>query len=291
MNLIKLIRYRFFLFAGIFPFLLGHAIAFNTNRFLNWNYFWIGFLGIFLVLVGVELFNEYFDAKEGTDRIFSQESSKIPDYFFVLGIFVFIIAFLICLYLTFKIGLVIFLFSFLGFLSAAFYVGPPIRWAYIGLGEIIIALSYGPFMVLGSFYLQTKRIDTLPFIVSLILGLMIFSLAIVNEIPDYFQDKLVGKKNIVVRLGKKKAIFIYQITLIFCFVVLAVGLILGIFKPIFVFIFLTFPFAYQSIRIARKYYDCPKDFIPAIQKTVFLYTIITVFLIIYFSIINGICNV
>ncbi|MFN7170972.1 MAG: hypothetical protein ACK4NT_07040, partial [Candidatus Omnitrophota bacterium] len=80
LKLLSLIRYRFFFFAGIFPYLLGQVIAFNARRFLNWHYFGLGFLGISLVLLGVEFFNEYFDAKEGGDRIFLEEKPEVPDY-------------------------------------------------------------------------------------------------------------------------------------------------------------------------------------------------------------------
>src|SRR3990167_5309586 len=86
MNLIRLIRYRFFLFAGLLPYFLGQVVAINVQVGINWPHFWLGFTGIFLVLVAVELFNEYFDAKEGGDRIFSQELPDIPAWFFKLGI-------------------------------------------------------------------------------------------------------------------------------------------------------------------------------------------------------------
>ncbi|MCM8796225.1 MAG: prenyltransferase [Candidatus Omnitrophica bacterium] len=277
-RIISLIRYRFFLFAGIFPYLLGQAIAFSFRKSLNWHYFCLGFLGIFLVLIGVEMFNEYFDAKEGGDRIFLEEKPEVPDYFFILGILVFMLAFFIGVYLTFQIGWPILLFSFLGFLGAYFYVGPPIRWAYRGLGELVIALSYGPFMVLGSYYLQTKRIDVLPLWICLILGLLIFSLGIANEIPDYYQDKLVGKRNLVVRLGRKNAVKLFSFILFLVFLVLSLGIWLGVFPFLTIACFLLLPLALRSIIIARTHYDSPLDFLPAIRITLFIYIIIVGFL-------------
>ncbi len=80
-NLIRLIRYRFFLFAGVLPYFLGQAVAFGLHKTLNYSFLWWGFVGILLVLVAVELFNEYFDSKEGGDRVFSQEQPDIPNYF------------------------------------------------------------------------------------------------------------------------------------------------------------------------------------------------------------------
>ena len=115
MNLITLIRYRFFFFAGFLPYLLGQAIAFGLQKQLNWQYFWLGFVGISLVLAAVELFNEYFDAKEGGDRIFSKEQLEIPGWFFKLGLLACAIAFVIGIYLFSQTGWLVLLFCVLGF--------------------------------------------------------------------------------------------------------------------------------------------------------------------------------
>lgn len=274
MNLISLIRYRFFLFAGVFPYLLGQAIAFNLRGSIDWHIFFWGFCGIFFALIGVELFNEYFDAKEGGDRIFSQKDFNIPNYFFALGIFVFTLALSIAIYLTLQIGWPILLFSILGFLAAYFYVGPPLRWAYRGLGEIVIALSYGPFMLMGSYYLQAREINSIPFIVSLVCGFSIFSLAILNEIPDYIQDRLVGKKNIVVRFGKERAMRFSSWSLFYAFIILGLGIWWKKIPYFSVIIFLSLPFVLYSIRIARNSLENPRSFIPAIRTAIFTYIII-----------------
>lgn len=273
-RIVSVIRYRFFLLAGIFPYLLGQAIAYKSNGFLNWHYFGLGFLGIFLVLTGVELFNEYFDAKDGGDRIFSQEPLHIPYYFFPLGIWAFFLAFLIGLYLSFQIGWLVFLFSFLGFLGAYFYVGPPIKWAYRGLGEIVIALCYGPFMVLGSYYIQTQKIDFVPFFVSLICGLSIFCLALLNEIPDYYQDRLVGKKNLVVRLGKKGGVKLFSLGLICLYSLLGLGIALSKLPLLATISFLLVPRLIKNLRLVEKNYDNPKSFLPAINTNIITYFVI-----------------
>jgi 1,4-dihydroxy-2-naphthoate octaprenyltransferase len=54
------------------------------------------------------------------------------------------------------VGWPILVFAIAGGLAAIFYEAPPIRWSYRGLGELVIALSYGPWMVLGSLYLHAK---------------------------------------------------------------------------------------------------------------------------------------
>jgi len=285
MNLIKLIRYRFFLFAGLLPYFLGQAIAINVQWKLNWANFWWGFAGIFLVLVAVELFNEYFDAKEGGDRIFSQQQPEIPDWFFKLGILALGLAFIVGLYLTLQTGWPVLLFSFLGFLGAYFYVGPPIKWAYRGFGEIVIGLCYGPFMLLGSYYIQTQRIDFVPFFVSIISGLSVFCLAVLNEIPDYYQDMLVGKRNLVVRLGKQRAILLLKSGLAGVFALLALGIILKMIPVLAIATLMILPWLLKSIKIAEKNYDNPRAFLSAVNTVVVTHVVITVFLSISF--LNG----
>lgn len=275
-RIISLIRYRFFLFAGIFPYLLGQAIAFSFKKSLDWRYFWVGFLGIFLVLIGVELFNEYFDAMAGGDRIFLKESIDIPDYFFALGIFVFILAFFIGLYLAFKTGWPVLLFSFLGFLGAYFYVGPPIKWAYRGWGELVIAFSYGPLMIFGSFYLQTKRIDSILSFTSLICGLILFCLALLNEVPDYYQDKLVGKKNLVVRLGKQKALKLLGMGLSCLFTLLVIGVVFKKIPLVAVVSFCFFPSMIKSLNKVERDFDDPQKFLSAINTCISIYLTVTV---------------
>jgi len=271
LKIIRFIRYRFFLFAGIFPYLLGQATAFNTQKSFNWHNFYWGFLGIFLVLGGVELFNEYFDAQEGGDRIFSLEKTSIPKYFYFAGLLAFALAFFIGLYLAYLTGWRILLFSFLGFLGAYFYVGPPFKWAYRGLGEIVIALSYGPLMVLGSHYLQERRIGIIPLYASLLCGLSVFCLAILNEIPDYYQDRLVGKRNLVVRMGKQKAIRFLSLCFVGVFLLLSLGLILRKIPSLAMVNFLLLPWLLKSLAIAENNYDNPGMFRSAINANVVIY--------------------
>jgi 1,4-dihydroxy-2-naphthoate octaprenyltransferase len=218
--------------------------------------------------------NEYFDAREGGDRIFSPGDAGIPTYFFPLGILALGLAFVVGVYLTLQTGWPVLLFCFLGFLGAYFYVGPPIRWAYRGFGELTIGLCYGPFMVLGSFYLQTKTVEFVPFFVSLVGGLSIFCLAVLNEIPDYYQDRLVGKRNLVVRLGKQKAIVLLKSCLAGLFLLLALGVVLRIVPLFAIAAVVTLPWILKSVKCVEKNYDDPKVFLFAVNTIVITHVVV-----------------
>src|SRR5258706_14782754 len=73
----------------------------------------------------------------------------------------------------------------------------------------MIALSYGPWMVLGSLYLHTRSLSWGAFAASWVPACFIMALAVVNAIPDFHQDRLVGKRNLVVRAGRENAVYLY----------------------------------------------------------------------------------
>jgi len=272
-RLASLVRYRFFLYAGLLPYLLGAAWAYGVEHQFNAGIFWLGFLGIFLSVVGVESFNEYFDARMGTDRVFNPSDDEyIPEWMFWLGVGAFAVAASIGFYLAWEGGWPIAVYTLLGGLAAIFYVGPPIRWVYRGLGETAIGLSYGPWMTLGSLELYTHRFSWPALAASLVPGFLITGLAVVNEIPDFYQDRLVGKRNLVVRLGRRNGVFLYAGFAVLGLLTPCVGAWAGIFPrwtPLAALAGL--PLLILSVKHALKTWDSPKNFISAIKYIVLCY--------------------
>jgi 1,4-dihydroxy-2-naphthoate octaprenyltransferase len=269
----SIVRYRFFLYAGLLPYLMGAAWAYGVERQFRAGIFWTGLLGIFLSVVGVESFNEYFDAKMGTDRVFNPSDDEyIPDWMFTLGVAAFAVAAAIGFYLAWEGGWPIVMYTLLGGAAAVWYVGPPIRWVYRGLGELVIGLSYGPWMTLGSLHLHTHRFSSRALAASLVPGLLIMGLAVVNNIPDFHQDRLVGKRNLVVRLGRRNGMLLYLALAAGGLAVSAVGAAAGWFPRIASLAALAgLPFWGLSARAAWTTYDTPRKFIPAVKNIVLCY--------------------
>jgi 1,4-dihydroxy-2-naphthoate polyprenyltransferase len=271
---LSLVRYRFFLYAGLLPYLLGAAWAYAVADAFDAALFWSGLGGVVLAVVGVESFNEYFDSQIGTDRVFNPEDlPPMSGWVLWLGIAAFAGALAVGVYLTYRGGWPILAFALLGGLAAIFYVAPPIRWAYRGLGEAVIALSYGPWMVLGSLYLHAGSVSWGALWASLVPGLLIMALAVVNAIPDYHQDRLVGKRNLVVRLGRRRGVWLYLALAAAGLVVAAVGVAAGVFPPACLATLLAAPLLVQSARVGVRTYESPRQFVPAIRAVVACYLV------------------
>jgi 1,4-dihydroxy-2-naphthoate octaprenyltransferase len=272
--ILSLVRYRFFLYAGLLPYLLGAAWAYAMAGVFDAPVFWSGLGGVVLAVVGVESFNEYFDDQMGTDRVFNPDDvPPMASWVLWLGITAFAVAFAVGGYLAYRGGWPILAFAVLGGLAAIFYVAPPIRWAYRGLGETVIALSYGPWMVLGSLYLHTRELSWGAFWASLVPGFLIMALAVVNAIPDFHQDRLVGKRNLVVRLGRRRGVVLYVSLAAAGLSVVAVGVAAGVFPVVCLGALLSLPLLVASARIARDTYESPRQFVPAIRSVVGCYVI------------------
>ena len=161
----------------------------------------------------------------------------------------------------------------LGGAAAIFYVAPPIRWAYRGLGETVIALSYGPWLVLGSLYLQTRAVSWDALWASLVPGLLIMALAVVNAIPDFHQDRLVGKRNLVVRLGRRRAVWLYLALAAAGLLTTLGGVIAGAFPKLCLAALLAVPLLFTSARRAICTFESPRLFVPAIRSIVSCYMV------------------
>jgi 1,4-dihydroxy-2-naphthoate octaprenyltransferase len=269
-----MVRYRFFLYAGLLPYLLGAAWAHARMGTFDARPFWSGLAGVVLAVIGVEAFNEYFDSRMGTDRVFNpHDLPPMSDAVLWLGIAAFAGALGVGVYLTVRGGWPILAFALLGGAAAIFYVAPPIRWAYRGLGELVIALSYGPWMVLGSVYLHTRALSSNALYASLVPGCLIMALAVVNAIPDYHQDRLVGKRNLVVRLGRRRAVFLYLGLAAAGLLAVPIGVVAGMLPIACLAALLAVPLLVASGRSALRSYEAPRAFVPAVRSIVACYLV------------------
>jgi 1,4-dihydroxy-2-naphthoate octaprenyltransferase len=93
------------------------------------------------------------------------------------------------------------------------------------MGELFVFLFFGLVAVNGSYYVQLEEIDSLPFWLSISVGLLSTAILVVNNIRDLETDRRAGKHTLAVRLGRPRTRTLYEICLGGAFVVLAVGVV------------------------------------------------------------------
>ena len=119
-----------------------------------------------------------------------------------------------------------------GVALAFFYHAPPFKLAYRGLGEVAVALTYGPLIAGGTYLVQRHALGADVIYVSIPLGLLIGAFLLINEFPDARADAAAGKRTLVVRLGRRRAARLFTWTIVAAFVLVllapAFGLPVGV---------------------------------------------------------------
>ncbi len=287
----RVIRTKFFL-AGIGPFILGVSIAWYEIKAIDPLLFLLTFAGIIFAMAGSYTFNEYFDlmvdVKINNEDItpFNSGTRVLPEGLikpknvFIAGIIFWTIATIIGLYIIYLKGLLVFYLSILGIFSGVFYTSPPIRLAYRGLGEFFIGISFGVLITLGSYYILTTSpsLMTNVLYVSIVPALLITAVIWINEFPDYTNDRKWGKFNLVARMGRKRARYVYYALIIIPYIIVLFGVFLSIIPFFSILSFITIPFAYKNIEIVKNYYSNARKLIPAMANTVIIYTLMSILL-------------
>jgi 1,4-dihydroxy-2-naphthoate octaprenyltransferase len=132
-------------------------------------------------------------------------------------------------------------------------------------------------MVLGSLYLHTGAVSLDAFVASLVPAFLIMALAVVNAIPDFHQDRLVGKRNLVVRIGRERAVWLYLALAATGLLAAATGVAVGIFPVACLAALLAVPFLIVSGRSAIRTFGTPRLFVPAMRDMVRCYLVAVAF--------------
>jgi 1,4-dihydroxy-2-naphthoate polyprenyltransferase len=86
------------------------------------------------------------------------------------------------------------------------YTVPPLQLAWRGLGEIDVAATHGPGVVLiGYLLLGGSWTDPFPWLISVPMFLAILPAITLSAIPDLDADRAAGKRTLVVQLGRHHA--------------------------------------------------------------------------------------
>ena len=208
---------------GVLPFILGTYLAWKVDGAFSNTIFVLGVLAVVLILLSTYHSGEYFDYEEDkiskklVNNMFAGGSGVIPagvvsrQVPLWTSIVTIILAAAIGIILQFvlKTGSYTLLLGCLGAFPGFFYSTKPVRLVERGIGELFIGFCYGWLPVASGYYIQMGYINPIIHWISMPIGLTIFNVILLNEFPDLIADSAVGKRNLLVRIGKKKGELLY----------------------------------------------------------------------------------
>jgi 1,4-dihydroxy-2-naphthoate polyprenyltransferase len=144
-------------------------------------------------------------------------------------------------------------------LAGWFYTGGPRPYGYAGLGEAFVFVFFGLVATVGTFYVQTLRLDeTVVWLAAVAVGLLATALLLANNLRDIGSDRVSGKRTVAVRVGRLRAggLYVACVTLPFAGAVvwglLSVTGAVAAARPAIAFLpLLALPFVVAPIRVVR----------------------------------------
>lgn len=242
--------------AAIIPVLVGTSIAHFEQNVFDLGRFFLALFGLLFLQIGVNLANDYFDSRTGVDE--QKKDSfvllvKNPNAILYFSLFFFILGGAIGLYLDFTSQKhVILLIGLVGFVIAFFYSAPPLRLSYLGMGEPVAFLCFGPLAVMASEFVQSQSISETSFWASVPVGFLVAAILLIHHFPQYEEDKKYQKNNPLVRWGKKRAAMIFIYLILAAYLWIFLSLLLGKLPLASMFSFITFPMAARIIHFTWK---------------------------------------
>ncbi|MEO5703658.1 MAG: prenyltransferase [Candidatus Limnocylindrales bacterium] len=245
-----------FLTATIVPVLLGILIAASHGAF-DLLAAVLTVVAAALVQLAINVTNDVFDTAQGADDLnvtptkFSG-GSRVIQYGLVsfrqmagLAVVLYVGAAVIGLVLLALRGSPQLLaIGIIGFIVGIGYTAPPLKLVYRGLGEIAVAIGFGPLMLLGAYVVQTRgAVSWEPFIASLPIALFVALILYVNEIPDRRGDEKAGKRTLPVRFSPEAVRAGYRLAVVAAYGIVAVGVALGVLPIPALLVLLTVPLA------------------------------------------------
>jgi 1,4-dihydroxy-2-naphthoate octaprenyltransferase len=198
--------------ATFIPLAIGWILAGRQGAWRGGT-FGLVLLASFLVHLATNLANDYFDHALGADAGDSiggsrviQEGRLSPAAIARALVLLYGTASLVAVWLVWsqRLWWIVPLPLFALF-SSVFYVAPPVKYGYHGLGELFVGINMGPVMVVGTRWVIAGAPAWDALLVSLPVALMVASILYYQSLPDMETDRAVGKITLAVRLGKGRA--------------------------------------------------------------------------------------
>ncbi|MDY7016048.1 MAG: 2-carboxy-1,4-naphthoquinone phytyltransferase [Cyanobacteriota bacterium] len=249
---------------AVIPIWVGSAIAvFQEPQHFSWTIF-LTFLGSAIAIIAwLNLSNDVFDSETGIDKnkahsVVNLTGNKSLVFWVSNGCLALGLLGIVAIALQQRdwtiLGLIL-LCCALGYT----YQGPPFRLGYLGLGEIICFVSFGPLAIAAAYYSQTQTFSSLALVASAIIGLTTSIILFCSHFHQVEDDLAAGKRSPIVRLGTARGarVLAWSTASVFALIVLSIAL--GIFPQWTAIALASVPIGRELVRHIGENHDRPEQ--------------------------------
>ncbi|MGX6970321.1 1,4-dihydroxy-2-naphthoate polyprenyltransferase [Vagococcus bubulae] len=280
--------------ASIFPYFIGLLFSLYYFGQVNWFNMCLFFIGMFVFDMATTAINNLMDYLKAKDDSYQQltniigkaglEVSKVRNMIIAMITFSSVIG----LWLVFRTSLLLLPMGGLCFLIGIFYTFGPVPLSRMPLGELFsgVTMGFGIFFItlylniydtgflslnfLNGQFLLSGNIKEL--IVSVWASIpMMFTIAnimLANNLCDLDQDILNHRYTLPFYIGRKQGVYLFDLLMYSCYIVIVLGVLVGIYHWSMLVVLLTFPIVKKNVSLFNQKQEKATTFSVAIKNLV-----------------------
>jgi 1,4-dihydroxy-2-naphthoate octaprenyltransferase len=239
--------------------LIGGLLAVGADpAAVNYLYLVIAIVGLVAAHAANNMINDYFDMSEGIDTDEYVRALYAPHP--VLSgwltkaqlrnaiIFVNLIDLAVLAFLVWARGPLVAVFAFAGLFISVFYVAPPISLKRRGLGEPGVFVTWGPLMIVGTYFVATGTIPGWVWIASLPYAILVTTVLFGKHIDKIVPDAERGIRTLPVILGERRARHVASVLMIAFYPIVIGSALVGWIGPWVALVILAIPRLLEVLR-------------------------------------------
>lgn len=259
---------------SLLPAILAVVMAINEQEF---NIFLaiLAVLGVISAHLGMNLADDFFDYKVNTAEsrkelsrqgirarivkypYLTSNESTLQDLKKAIVLFLLFAAIMGGIILTVRFNWLIVLIAFLTLFLGISYSGFPFKFSYIGLGELVIGIIFGPLLMMGVYIASANRLDSSVVLASIPVGLLVVNILFTHSFIDKKADESANKMTFARLLKTNKANLTASVLFNFIpYLIIVAGVVLKYLHPLYLLIFLVLP---RSIWLIKSLFDFAKS--------------------------------
>jgi 1,4-dihydroxy-2-naphthoate octaprenyltransferase len=261
--------------ASVASMIIGASAAAWTGP-IAWGWLVATVIGIFCVEAAKNASGEIFDWDSGADQgvrddersPFSGGKHVLLDGLLTRGETALVAAIFYAIAIVFGLAIVfgrehaVLYVGMAGVALAFFYHAPPFKLAYRGLGELAVAITYGPIIAAGTYLVQRQTIDAPVVFASLPFAIAAGAFLWINEFPDARADAAAGKRTLVVRLGRVRAARAFTAIVVVAYAGVLLLPLAGLPKTVWLGL-IGLPHGLAAARRLNRFPETTKEIVPA----------------------------
>lgn len=259
---------------SMLPAILAVVIAINEAEF-NIYLAILAVLGVVSAHLGMNLADDFFDYKVNTAEsrkelsrqgirarivkypYLTSNESTLQDLKKAIVLFLLFAAIMGGIILTVRFNWLIALIAFLTLFLGISYSGFPFKFSYIGLGELVIGIIFGPLLMMGVYIASANRLDSSVVLASILVGLLVVNILFTHSFIDKKADESANKMTFARLLKTNKANLTASVLFNFIpYLIIVAGVVLKYLHPLYLLIFLVLP---RSIWLIKSLFDFAKS--------------------------------